>query len=74
MDVSKNVGKLDLGPDAKTMQTSWTFKFDLDQKTNPGIAPLLGTDGFIDGNKLLGVEVIALYEGTVSWSESSGGA
>ncbi|BBS37426.1 hypothetical protein WP5S18E01_22730 [Enterobacter cloacae] len=41
----------------KTAPTTWTFKFDL---TNPSIAPLL-SDGFIDGSKLLDLQVVALY-------------
>ncbi|MES2134273.1 MAG: neuraminidase-like domain-containing protein, partial [Bacteroidota bacterium] len=45
----------------KTMPTTWKFVFDL---TNANIAPLL-TNGFIDANKLLDMQVVVLYQAKV---------
>jgi len=49
------------GWNGKTLTPSWTFSFALD---DPQIRPLL-TDGFIDGNKLLNLQVVALYAAKV---------
>lgn len=46
---------------AKTLSSSWDFKFDL---ANPALAPLL-SEGFIDGKKLLNLQVIVLYQAKV---------
>jgi len=45
----------------KTLSPSWAFTFALD---NPQLAPLL-KDGFIDGDKLLNLQIIALYDAKV---------
>lgn len=45
----------------KTLSPSWKFEFDL---TDPKLGPLL-TDGFIDGKKLLDLQVVALYQAKV---------
>ncbi|MBZ5788749.1 hypothetical protein K8353_01390 [Burkholderia contaminans] len=49
------------GWDGKTLAPSWNFRFALD---NPQLAPLL-KDGFIDGDKLLNLQVVALYDAKV---------
>ena len=45
----------------KTLSSSWQFTFAL---TDPQLGPLL-TDGFIDGQKLLDMQVIVLYQAKV---------
>ncbi len=47
--------------DGKTLLPSWKFEFAL---TDPKLKPLL-TDGFIDGKKLLNLQVIVLYQAKV---------
>jgi hypothetical protein len=45
----------------KTLSPSWRFEFALN---DPKLGPLL-TDGFIDGKKLLNLQVVALYQAKV---------
>lgn len=60
--LSEATGKVDdLDWPGKALPTSWNFGFDL---TNKDVKSLL-TDGFIDGEKLLGMQVIVLYEANV---------
>lgn len=49
------------GWNGKTLSPAWKFKFDL---LDPSAGPLL-TDGFIDGQKLLDLQVVALYDAKV---------
>jgi hypothetical protein len=51
----------DLTWNGKTLGSDWTFEFALNTQS----APLLGNDGFIDGDKLLNMQVIVLYEASV---------
>jgi hypothetical protein len=60
--LSAGQGTVDsLSWNGKTLPSSWNFTFNL---KDPNIASLL-TDGFIDGTKLLNMQVIVLYEAKV---------